>query len=286
MHIYLEAGGILLITTPCSSALHKDTLPGELYAALSPGSHYFLLSRKQLRQLAQQAGFKHVDIKLVHHTIIAYLSDRPITYQADPPVEYKLANYYGKKITRNLTDDYRLYLGRLISYYIAATKSNTLHDERGLSNEIEKGLASHFRLSLDDPMELASRIIRVQTIFDLGRTIPYSLPAYLYHRAEYLNGIGKDTGHYCELAALISAKGLQIDFQNLFLYSDTFRLSQQQMKTNSTRSQRAKQTSQKLCNMIDSIVATVAELNAKPRSIHSRVKNKVRSMYNKLLNSI
>ncbi len=283
MRGFLEPGGILLITTPSSSALHKDTLPGELYAVLSPGAHYFLLSQKQLRRLAQQAGFKHVEIELVYQTNVAYLSDRPVRFEAVPAVDSRLAAYHAAKIGEAAILEDRVDLGHLLNYYIAAIKAAIPIDEERLSNEIDKALHSQFNLSLDNPLDLAQRITRVQSIFDLGRTLPYSLPVYLYHRAEYLNTAGKTTDHCYELAALIAAKGLQIDFKNLVIYNLVLWHSLQRIETISTRPHDADHTTLELRSMIRTIKAEVPELNEKPLTPLSRIKRKLRTLRNRWL---
>ncbi|MEW8506141.1 MAG: class I SAM-dependent methyltransferase [Candidatus Thiodiazotropha sp.] len=284
MRTYLEPDGILLITTPCSSALQTDIEPGTLYAALSPGAHYYLPSKEQLQQLALQAGYKHATILLPHPaSLIAYLSDRPIRFQTDPKADSRLATYYRAKTGKQTKNDNRVRLGHMINYYISATKSKTPFDEKSLAEEIEKALNSQFNCSLDKPLELAERIADTETIFDIGKTIPYSLPAYLYHRADHLRMEGVKTGHCYELAALIAAKGLQTDYQNLFIYDHILRRTKKHIHNRPATPGEARQTTLRLRQMIDSIVATVPELNVKPLSLGLRIKRKLAAMLNRML---
>ncbi|PVV08632.1 MAG: hypothetical protein B6D77_11385 [gamma proteobacterium symbiont of Ctena orbiculata] len=284
---YLEPGGILLITTPCVSALHKDSLPGELYAALSPGAHYFLLSQNELEHLAQQAGFKHADVKLLHQTNVAYLSDKPIELDTDYVVDSQLAAYYASKINQGADIDKRVYLGHLINYYTSALNADTVFDEPDISQQIEHQLSLQFNISLDRPLELAQRAIQAESIFDLGKTIPYSLPSYLYKRAEYLNRVGAATEHCYELAALLAAKGLQVDFTHLFLYHHILQLSLQQIGILDNSRQKTDPISGQLRGITESITATIPELHETPVNLLSRIKWKLRALGNRwrLINS-
>ncbi|MES9815988.1 MAG: class I SAM-dependent methyltransferase [Candidatus Thiodiazotropha sp.] len=281
LRTYLEPDGILLITTPCSSALHKDTLPGELYAVLSPGSHYFLLSQKQLKRLAKQAGFKHADVKLLYQTNIAYLSDRSIEFDADPVVDSRLAHYHARKIAERANLDNRVYLGHLINYYTSAVNSEIPFDNPSITKQIEDQLSRQFEITLDTPLDLAQRVIQTESIFDFGQTVPYSLPSYLYKRAEFLNSVGATTEHCYELAAIIAAKGLQIDFKNLFLYNQILRLSLQQIDTLHNSSPETNPVSRQLRNMTESITTTIPQLNQAPLSLLARFKRKVRTLRNR-----
>ncbi|MES9972532.1 MAG: class I SAM-dependent methyltransferase [Candidatus Thiodiazotropha sp.] len=282
MRSYLGPDGILLITTPCSSALQTEIEPGALIAALSPGAHYFMLSREQLRQLARQAGYKHATIQQPHPaTLIAYLSDRPIRFQGDPKVDFQIADYYRRKIGEQTKNDDRVRLGHLINYYISATESKAPFDEKSISTEIAKILSSQFNCSLDKPLALAERILNAETIFDIGKTIPYSLPAYLYHRADHLNREGKMTGYCYELAALIAAKGLQVDFPNLFIYEHILQLSQQHIRNKPATSVEAREIGSKLNGMLDTIIAAVPELYEPPLSLLTKIKWKLRTLSNR-----
>lgn len=256
-------------------------MPGELYAVLSPGSHYFLLSQKQLKQLAQQAGFKHADVKLLYQTNIAYLSDRPIEFDAEPIVDSRLAHYHARKIAERADLDNRVYLGHLINYYTSAVDSENPFDNPSIAKQIENQLSHQLNITLDTPLDLAQRVIETASIFDFGQTIPYSLPSYLYKRAVFLNSVGATTEHCYELAALIAAKGLQIDFKNLFLYNQILRLSLQQIDTLHNSSPETNPISHQLRSMTESITTTIPELNEAPLSLLSRIKRKLRTLGNR-----
>ncbi|MBT3021770.1 MAG: class I SAM-dependent methyltransferase [Candidatus Thiodiazotropha sp. (ex Lucina aurantia)] len=278
---YLEPDGVLLITTPCSSSIHKLTTPGELYAILSPGAHYFVLSQKQLRQLSKQAGFLHSVIELNGNTIIAYLSDRPITLESTSSTEIRMTAYYDAKISTEAKLDDRVYLGQLINYYISAVKSNTPFDEHGVSRKIDKIFYRLFKLSFEAPLELAERVNQQTSLFDFGMTVPYSLAIYLYHRAEYLRGIDASTGYYYELAALVAAKSLQVDFKSQFLNHYFLKQAQRQIQSMPARSRNSSQTSVQLREITDTITATIPELKNPSLNTLSKIRRRFKSLLNR-----
>ena len=276
MRTYLESDGILLITTPCSASLRPETLPGELYAVLSPGAHYFLLSQQQLQQLAYAAGFTHCVIELFGNTNIAYLSSRPIDMLPVPAIYTRMMHYYSiKKDGLNIQD--RVQLGHLLNYYIYSVKSGeSFINEFDTNRRVDEALATVFNISLDAPLALAERVVRVQSIFDLGKEIPYSLPFYLYHKAQVLNEGGNSPNHFYELAALIAVQGLRVDFQNLFLYHNIFQSCMKKIGVHSSNSHKNNHITILLREMIEEARAGIPELNHQSLSIFSKLKRKMR----------
>lgn len=75
----LKADGILVLTTPSAACVSRDVDPPTLYAALSPGLHYFLLSKERLEGLLEEAGFHHHVVVDDGRTLMAWASREPIS---------------------------------------------------------------------------------------------------------------------------------------------------------------------------------------------------------------
>jgi hypothetical protein len=198
----------------------------------------------------------------------------------DPLVESRLADYHAKKIAGGANLDNRVYLGHLINYYTSAVNAKLPFNATSISKQIDDQLSHQFNITLDTPLELAQQVIQAQSMFDLGKTVPYSLPSYLYKHAEYLKSRGITTKYDYELAALIAAKGLEIDFRNLFHYKQILRLSRQQADICRNSAAEVNPINQQLCSMTESIISNIPELNEKPLSLLSRIKRKLRILSN------
>ncbi len=218
---HLTPTGILLLTTPRASFLEKNAPLGELYAALSPGSHYFLLSENKLRALALEAGFEWVQIEPRGLSHIAILAHTNIELSNASNTEAQLLAYYEKK-QATLPKDERIKLGYLLNYAIALNKNGKTvlaADTAALTAMITRMLYKDYALDLDNPEASLKRITACNTIFDLGKQIPYHLPAYLYWNALH-NGHQHHLVSQLEFARLICLTGLKVDFPNLFVYHE------------------------------------------------------------------
>jgi len=215
---FLNSGGTLLLTTPRSSSLNKSTSPGELYAALSPGSHYFLLSDKKLKELGKLAGFSSIHIEPFGMTNVAVLSDTDVSVHNKIYSTNKLLHYYEKK-QNMLPHDDRVALSYMINYFVMIHKNNDLPADY-LKNSIEVKLRKIFNFDMDNSDLFIDKIIDCETIFDLGRLFPYSTPFFLYGIACGSSSNEKSADYYLYFARLIALQGLKIDFQNLFLYHE------------------------------------------------------------------
>lgn len=213
---HLSKNGICLLTTPRSGALNKATPPGELYAALSPGAHYFLLSPNKLEDLARQVGFSFCHIEPFGMTNVAILSNKPVPLK-EVNVKERLLSYYQKKTNAKTTDD-RTRLSHLINCYTSEKEHREI-----LSEEIHNLLLSLFLIDIDNPISLMQEISKTEHLIDFGKTIPFSLPFYLYTHANNLKDLGKTSKHYMALARAITIHGMKIDFQNLFVYHALYR---------------------------------------------------------------
>jgi SAM-dependent methyltransferase len=212
---YLAPNGVALLTTPRAGSLSRATPPGELYAALSAGAHYFLLSPEKLEDLAKQAGFGWCHIEPFGMTNVAVLANQPVSFDNPVVVSARLQDYYQRKCNLSVTDQ-RTRLGFLLNHYISS-RSIGIEVDGDVVQRIADELSGQFEINLDNPDGWLAQVLGADHLVTYGKFIPYSLPFYLYWRALDLESTGKQT-HYLELALLLVAKGLATDFLRLFVY--------------------------------------------------------------------
>jgi SAM-dependent methyltransferase len=74
----LLSNGVMILTTPAREFLDRARPPEELLAPLSPGFHYFLLSRPAFESLLRDAGFAHVEVRQIRERLVAVASMRDL----------------------------------------------------------------------------------------------------------------------------------------------------------------------------------------------------------------
>ncbi|MDY0073073.1 MAG: methyltransferase domain-containing protein [Thauera sp.] len=262
---FLAPGGVLLLTTPRSGAVSRATPVGQLYAALSPGSHYFLLSPNSLRALLEGAGFSFVEITDFGMTNVALASDADLVRQACPDVAERLKEYYAKALDRG---GERVRLGNLINYYVFASRCGEFDPHREFAARIDSDLDRLFGIDLRNPESLIDAVLNAGGLVDFGKVMPYALPFFLEQRARNESSNPVLEEEIKALAALLMARGLQIDFQNLFVYHEAF---ERCWRGSLPRSSRAIALHAVTRDMVDK----VPELAAASRGFVARVRRKV-----------
>lgn len=213
---HLSPNGIILLTTPRAEILQPKTAPGELYATLSTGSHYFVASAKQLEQVAYQAGFSDCHVEALGMSHLAVIANQPILLKPFQSQAERIYEYYQKK-TQVDTLYARTHLGHLLNYHQQALVC-IKPLEPGLIAEIEQLLKRYFELDLEAPEPFIQHLLQTDHLLSFGKLLPYSLPFYLTAQAQSQTNLGFKEQLYLELARLICLQGLKIDFQNLFVY--------------------------------------------------------------------
>lgn len=216
LRAHLSADGVILLTTPRAEILHPQTAPGELYAALSIGSHYFLSSSEQLKQLAYQAGFSYCHVEPLGLSHMVILANQAVALKAPEDKTARICEYYQHKAQVD-TLYARTHLGHLINYHNQALRG-AKHIEPVLITEIEQLLQQYFDLDLQAPHAFISRLLQTDHLISFGKLLPYSLPFYLTARAQSQQNSSRAEPLQLELARLICLQGLKVDFQNLFVY--------------------------------------------------------------------
>lgn len=212
----LSNDGVLLLTTPRPQAIQKNTAVGELYAALSPGAHYFLLSKEKLISFSKKAGFKFFHIENFGITHVIYLSNNPISINRSYDNKKSMMEYYRNKMLKS-NNNSRIDLSNMINYYL---NEDNIDELLPLEEKIDEKLLEHFNFSLENKSEIISNLKKSNSIFDLGKILLYSTPFYLYKKYN----IRKESGNeeILSLTILIILHGLRIDFQNMFVYHKLF----------------------------------------------------------------
>ncbi|MEN9503736.1 MAG: hypothetical protein RI964_3021 [Pseudomonadota bacterium] len=213
---HLQPNGMVLLTTPRAGALNPQTSPGELYAALSPGAHYFLLSPEKLRDLAQQAGFAWCHIEPFGMTQMVVLADHAVTLQPWFAVAPRIQAYYQRKIAMQMQDT-RVQLGHWLNYH-THTAQMGIRIADNVIQTIEQGLHQGFGIQFAQPQTWLARVLAADSLVGIGKAMPYALPFYLYWRAKQLPSTDAMAWQHLQLAELCALQGLKVDFQNLFVY--------------------------------------------------------------------
>lgn len=87
----LTATGTLVLTTPAAEFIDPASDPATAMAALAPGFHGFLFSRKAMELLLQTSGFAHVVVERHNERLIAWASHAPVLRR---PVDKALHDTY------------------------------------------------------------------------------------------------------------------------------------------------------------------------------------------------
>lgn len=216
LHAQLSSNGIVLLTTPRAEVLDPQTAPGELYAALSTGSHYFIFSAKQLEQLAYQAGFNYCFVEPLGLSHMIVLANQAVELKPAQNQAARIYEYYQCKAQVD-TLYARTHLGHLINYHNQALRC-AKNIEPALTTEIEQLLKQYFEIYLQAPTEFIQRLLQTDHLISFGKLLPYSLPFYLTAQAQSQVNWGAKEHLQLALAQLICLQGLKTDFQNLFVY--------------------------------------------------------------------
>jgi SAM-dependent methyltransferase len=220
MRRHLTDDGYLFMTTPRAEMVTRETPPGVLYAILSAGSHNFLLSTPALSRLvAEQFGEQYVWPFGTSHLIV--VSNGRIGLRDWQPPEAHLHRYYSERAQQDGAPP-RVRLGFLAQAHEWALRTGA-GDAEALAAEVEAGLRETFDLALDRPFLLAERLAAADTMAELGRWMPFTLPVYLKGRARQLRPHAPERAHeLATLAVLVCLHGLRVDFQNFSLFADHY----------------------------------------------------------------
>jgi len=210
-------GGLAVLTTPRPEALARSTPPGELYAALSAGSHYFLASAEALTRMARAAGFGWCRVEAAGFTNIVLLADDvPAGGPSGAPAEPadRMAAYYRSRLT--VPADPRTRLGDLVATYVWDRERGAAADT-AIEERVAAGLGEQFDIDLLDLAPLVERALDCRSTAAMGRVMPYSLPWFLYWRGQRDDLSERGRTELWEAGLALAAHGLAVDPVNLFL---------------------------------------------------------------------
>jgi len=130
----------------------------------------------------------------------------------------RFQTYYQQKCAEETPPDARIHLSHLINHYTQCAQQNTpvSHEQ---SAQIEALLTSQFAIDLAQPQALVAAVLQADSLVELGKHMPYGLPFFLYW--QYMNATSAEAAPYphgLALARLLVLQGLNVDFQNLFVY--------------------------------------------------------------------
>ncbi|HUF99497.1 MAG TPA: class I SAM-dependent methyltransferase [Ilumatobacter sp.] len=223
---FVAPGGCALLTTPAASKVAPEAPVEALYPSLSPGAHRFLFSEQRLRNIAKQAGFSWAHVESPGFTTNAVLADEPL--DVGEPVEFhpRLQVYYAARAA-NPSGSER---ARLVDQMLAITTSMNV----GMSiapdtiAAVDLALGRLFGIDLSDLSklpQLVQRLCMTETIFDVGDTMPFCLPAYVFWRG-HLEGLTDNERIECwEAAGALAAHGMATNPVNMFVNINVLRMA-------------------------------------------------------------
>lgn len=141
--------GILILTTPASEYLSPTHNKAALLAALSPGFHYFLLSKSALESLLRNAGFEYVNVVITEERLVAAASNRPIPdIRITKPSFETYSNYLG--ILSRSTNSH-LAGGALYRLFKECVNKGLFHEATGQLHKLRELAREYYRINIDDP---------------------------------------------------------------------------------------------------------------------------------------
>lgn len=154
----LAPGGTVLLTTPSAGAIRPATQPGTLLALLCPGFHVAIYSAKGLETLLRRAGFEHVSIVDLGHTLRAAASTGPLDADFSRPLNRVAYADYLR--ARSATTDPATPIGIGLRYRLLKETVNLGNYEAAstAAEAVIEACRTGWNLDLSDPAALVAHL--------------------------------------------------------------------------------------------------------------------------------
>ncbi|MFO1283496.1 MAG: class I SAM-dependent methyltransferase [Burkholderiales bacterium] len=189
---FVADDGVLALTTPAASYVHRRNAGLTLLAALAPGFHGFVLSIEAFAEAARAAGFEHVETRVQSERQFLWASRRPLAIAADPGVHLPALHAYladraaDAGLDASVRDGYRYRLLR------DQVQFGRWQDAQATHGALARGLVGRFGPTVLEPGATLPALEACATSADVGRVGPYFLPSYYQLRARLEQHSGTD----------------------------------------------------------------------------------------------
>lgn len=167
----LAPEGVLILTTPAAEFITEDANRSLMLAALSPGLHYFLLSRKSIHLLLKMAGFNSIDISVENERIIVVARiehnvNTNLSFQRDEYIDYL---YHLSKNSHEVVRE-----GALFRLFKELVNKGNYDDAEAIFNQLNSILINKYEFDISMFISCTSTDSKYQALEDyLYRFPPY-----------------------------------------------------------------------------------------------------------------
>ncbi len=179
---HLNAGGVLVLTTPNAAFVTEGSDPSVVLAAVSAGFHAYLLSASALETLLRDAGFAHVLVREYNERLIAWASDAPIRLQDGQDAARRSYLQYLFGLYQRLPADSALFDGIAYRTLKETVNIGEWDGAKAAVASLERRLVESWGRAVLEPEQVFAVSNTLGDFDDLGRNFPYFLPVYYYYR--------------------------------------------------------------------------------------------------------
>jgi SAM-dependent methyltransferase len=146
----LGPDGVFILTTPNGLKAVPETPSAALNALLSVGWHYILYSPKALDRLLREAGFRHAEVAVRGHTLIAAATDGSTRVDLNAEVDRRLLRAYLDERRKTTTDPA---LAHGMGYRLLMDLTNDAQYERALEvyGDLHRLFLAEYAIDIDTP---------------------------------------------------------------------------------------------------------------------------------------
>jgi SAM-dependent methyltransferase len=179
---FLKPDGVLLLTTPDASWVSaQEKSSAELYGALSPGYHTFLLSHQALIGILEEEGFSCIETRSSERQIKLFASRRPLQLKA--PDRRVTISYLQKLLDRSPVGS-AVHRGAAYRLFEQEMNAGHFQEAETVHSRLEQSLETAFGAEILQPDERLKRVLSVRNLNEFTDQLPTFICDY-----EFLLGL-------------------------------------------------------------------------------------------------
>ncbi len=178
----LKPGGVLVLTTPNGDDISPETPPGIIIPLLSPSLHLVIQNQRSLHTLLEQSGFKHVQVVIDSHSLVAYASDSPLDLEEDRDTLRRALRQHLARRAETADPHGDPFIGFAARAFTESINDDDMEAADRAWALLIPACRARYGLSLDALTTLPPGLDRC-SLEDMARLVPLNLGSLLYSRA-------------------------------------------------------------------------------------------------------